>query len=215
MTPFYRCLHILVGWFVRIIFNIKVVGRKNEPSKTEGPFIVCANHISASDPVAIGVSLRHHQPHYLAKAQLFKTKIGAWLFRNLGCVPVNRSGNDVGALKTTINLIKEGKSIGIFPQGTRQEGKNPRDTKIKGGAGMICAYSGASVLPIYIHTKDNTSKLFRRKTLIIGKLITREELAYVPHKVGEYDRISKLIFDRICDIGEEYLSGAAEKKDER
>ena len=212
MTRFYRILHILLGWLLRLMFNIKIIGRENEPAKNEAPFIVCSNHISATDPVAIGVSLRRHQPHYLAKAQLFKTKIGAWLFRNLGCVPVNRSGNDVGALKTTINLLKDGKVIGIFPQGTRQSGKDPRDTKVKGGAGMICAYSGAPVLPIYIHTKDNTSKLFRRKVIIIGKLITAEEIAYLPHTAGEYDRISRLVFDRICDLGEEYAELEKSKK---
>ena len=212
MTPFYRTLYILAGWFVRIIFNIKVIGRENEPAKNERPFIVCSNHISATDPVAIAASLRYHQPHYLAKSQLFKTKIGSWLFRNLGCVPVSRSGNDVGALKTTINLLKNGKVIGIFPQGTRRSGEDMRNSKIKGGTGMICAYSGAPVLPIYIHTKDNKAKLFRRRTLVVGKLITPEEIAYVPHTAGEYDRISQLVFGRICELSDEYAELVKSKK---
>jgi 1-acyl-sn-glycerol-3-phosphate acyltransferase len=204
MTPFYKTLHILVGWFVRLIFNVKVVGRENEPKKGEGPFIICANHLSATDPVAIGVSLRYVQPNFMAKSQLFKNKILAWLFYNLGCYPVSRSGNDVGALKTTLRLLKEGKCIGIFPQGTRHPGVDPETTKVRGGVGMICGYSGAKVLPIYIDTKDNTTKLFRRRTVIIGKPITPEEIAYVPRQAGEYDRISKLVFDRICLLGREY-----------
>ena len=83
MTPFYRILRAIVGWFVKLIFNIKVVGRENEPKKGEGPFIICANHISATDPVAIGVALRHVQPNFMAKSQLFKNKFLSWFFRNL------------------------------------------------------------------------------------------------------------------------------------
>ena len=204
MTPFYRTLHFLLAWIVRIIFNIKVVGRENQPKKGEGPFIICANHISAIDPIAIAVSLRHVQPNFMAKSQLFKNKLLSWFFRNLGCFPVNRDGNDVGALRNTLRIVKEGKCLGIFPQGTRRPGVDPRDTKVRGGVGMICGHTGAAVLPIYIHTKDNTAKLFRRRVVIIGKPITPEEIAYVPRQAGEYDRISKLVFDRICDLGDEY-----------
>lgn len=202
MTPFYRTLHFLLAWIFRIVFNIKVVGRENEPTK--GPFIICANHISATDPVAIGASLRKIQPNFMAKSQLFKNKLLAWLFRNLGCFPVNRDGSDAGVLKTTIRIVNEGKCLGIFPQGTRRPGVDPRDTKVRGGVGMIFGHTGANILPIYIHTKDNTAKVFRRRVVIIGKPITAEEIAYVPRQAGEYDRISKLVFDRICDLGDEY-----------
>lgn len=207
MTAFYRTLHILLGWILRIVFNVKVIGRENEPKKSDGAFIICANHISATDPVVIGISLRHLQPNFMAKSQLFKNKLFSWLFRNLGCFPVNRDGNDVGALRTTLRIVKDGKCLGIFPQGTRHPGKEPRDTKVRGGLGMICGHTGAPVLPIYIHTKDNTAKLFRRRTVIIGKPITPEEIAYVPRQAGEYDRISNLVFDRICQLGDDYKQG--------
>ena len=67
MTTFYRILRFILVLPLKLIFNIKVVGRENEPKKGEGPFIICANHISATDPVAIGVSLKHVQPNFMAK----------------------------------------------------------------------------------------------------------------------------------------------------
>ncbi len=204
MTPFYRTLYIILAWIVRIIFNIKVVGRENDPKKGEGPFIICANHLSATDPVAIAVAMRHIQPNFMAKSQLFKTKFTNWLFRNLGCYPVNRDGKDVGALSTSLDLLKEGKSIGMFPQGTRHPGVDPETTKVRNGIGLIAASSGATILPIYIDTKNNTAKLFRRRTVIFGKPITTDELGFDPTARGEYNRISNLIFERICEIGKEY-----------
>ena len=57
-----------------------------------------------------------------------------------------------------------------------------------------------------MRTKDLLD--FMEKCGMQGKtssaVITPEELAYVPRQAGEYDRISKLVFDRICELGDEY-----------
>ena len=212
MTAFYRFFHTLLKLPIKLFCNIRVVGKENIPKKGEGPFIVCANHISALDPVEIAVSLKHTQPCYLAKQELFKSRIGAWFFRNIGMIPVTRSGNDVGALKTTIKSLKEGSSIGIFPQGTRHPGVDPRTTEAKIGVGMIQSYAECAVLPIYIRTKDNVQKTFRRKTIIIGKPISAEEIGKEGRGSAEYARISNLIFDRICTLNDEYERSLEQKR---
>ena len=212
MNNFYRTLRFLLSGVIKLFMNLRVVNKHNQPKKNDGPFIICANHISALDPIAIAVTLKHIQPHYLGKQQLFKNKFLAWFFGKLGMIPVNRSGNDVGALKTTINLLKEGKSIGIFPQGTRHPGEDPRDTKVRHGIGMIQSYTNASVLPIYIKTKDNKAKLFRKTVIILGDVITAEEIGKVGKGSAEYERISNLVFDRICTLGEEYEKNCREKE---
>lgn len=212
MSSFYRVCHFLVAWIFKLVMRIRVVNKEKRPKRGDGPFIICANHLSASDPIAIAVALTKIQPHYLAKEELFKNKLVGWLFRNLGMIPVTRSGNDVGALKTTIKWLRDGKSIGIFPQGTRHPGKNPRDTKVRGGVGMIQAYSDAPVLPIYIKTKDHKFKLFRKITVIVGDVITSEEIGKEGRGSEEYNRIGNLIFDRICTLGEEYERSLSEKK---
>ena len=212
MNKFYAFFKFLIGWVFRLSYRLKVVNKQNQPKKGDGPFIVCANHISAMDPVMICVALKNVQTHYLAKESIFKNKIAGWFFRNLGMIPVTRSGNDVGALKITIKNLKEGRSIGIFPQGTRHPGKDPRGTKLRGGVGMIQAYSGAAILPIYIETKENRVKFFRKITVVLGEPITPEEIGKLGRGKEEYDRISDLIFDRVCTLGEEYKKSLAEKK---
>ena len=212
MTRFYRFFHTILKFPVKLIWNIRVAGKENIPKKGEGPFIVCANHISAFDPVAIAVSLKHTQPCYLAKQELFKSKIGAWFFHNIGMIPVTRSGNDVGALKTTIKSLKDGSSIGIFPQGTRYPGVDPRTTEAKIGLGMIQSYAGCDILPVYIRTKGNVHKTFRRKTIIIGKPITASEIGKEGRGSAEYARISNMIFERICLLNDEYEKSQTKKK---
>ena len=212
MNKFYAFFKFLLGWIFKVSYRLKVVNKQNQPQKGEGPFIVCANHISAMDPIMIAVALKNVQTCYLAKESLFKNKLAGWFFRNLGMIPVTRSGNDVGALKTTIKNLNEGKTIGIFPQGTRHPGKDPRDTKLRGGVGMIQAYSGATILPIYIKTKENRVKFFRQITVILGEPMTADEIGKERKGRDEYDRISNLIFDRVCTLGEEYEKSLAEKK---
>lgn len=206
MTKFYRFFHTILKYPIKLFWNIRVVGKENIPKKGEGPFIVCSNHIAAFDPVSIAVSLKHTQTCYMAKQELFKNKIAAWFFKNIGIIPVTRSGNDVGALKTTIKALKEGHSIGIFPQGTRHPGVDPRTTEAKIGLGMIQSHAECDILPVYIRTKDNTYKMLRRKTIIIGKPITAEEIGKEGRGSAEYARISSMIFERICLLNDEYES---------
>ena len=212
MTPFYRFFHTILKGIIKLFCNVRVKGKENIPKKGEGPYIICANHMSALDPVAIAVCLKHTQPHYLAKQELFKKKIAAWFFTNIGMIPVTRTGNDVGALKATIKLIKDGKSIGIFPQGTRYPGKDPRETKARIGVGMIQSYAAADILPIYIRVKDNTPKFFRRKTVIIGKPISAAEIGKEGRGPAEYERISNYIFEQICRVGDDYEKSVKNKR---
>ncbi len=204
MSRFYRFMwHIFHGFF-KFVFNTKIHGAENEPAADYGSVLVCSNHISATDPIVIGLSLRRHQARFMAKKELFRIPLLAQLIRMLGAFPVDRKKSDVSAVRFTIKLIEEGGWAAMFPQGTRQPAKNPRETPLKNGAGMICAHTKADILPVFISTKNATHKIFRRKNLIIGELIKFEELGYEEGKPGEYARISAEIFDRVCTLGEEW-----------
>ena len=193
----YAVLSGLVGWVLRI----HVTGHENEPD--EGGFVVCANHVSASDAVVLCYAFRKHQVHLMAKKELFKIPILSGLIRMFGAFPVDRKGSDVSAIKTAVSVVKEGKCMGIFPQGHRYPGENPRDTEVKNGAALICTKANANVVPVYIKRKNNRAKLFRKTEVIIGKEIPFDSLEYNHEATGEYTRITNLIFDRICTLGEE------------
>ncbi|MBQ9777329.1 MAG: 1-acyl-sn-glycerol-3-phosphate acyltransferase [Clostridia bacterium] len=202
-NKFYAVLHFLLAWLVRIIFNMRVKGKKNEPKRAEGPYLVCCNHQSVLDPVFICAAMRRQQPHFMAKAELFKVPVLSWLVRHLGAYPVSRGKNDVGAVKHTVALLKGGRSVGMFPQGTRCPERLPRDCKIKFGAGMIAAHTGAQVLPVHIKMKNYKWRFLRRVTVIIGEPIPFERFGYDHEQSGEYARITTEIYDAICRLGEE------------
>lgn len=198
----YRVVRFLLWIPLFLIFNVRWKNRKNEPGREAGPYLVCANHQTALDVIFLAVALRHQQPHFMAKAELFKVPVLGWLVRKLGAFPVSRGTGDVGAVKHAINLLKGGRSVGVFPQGTRCAGKELRDCKVKNGAGLIAARTGAQVLPVYIKMKDRRWRFLRRVTVIVGEPIPFEEFGYNPEAPGEYARITGEIYERICRLDE-------------
>lgn len=201
-SRFYRAIYAIfakpVGW----LFRIHVIGRENEPE--HGRFLVCGNHTAKADAVVICYAFRKHQICYMAKQEVFRIPLVGGLLRALGAFPIDRSGHDVGAIKRSVSLIKDGACMGIFPQGHRYAGVDPRTTQAKNGAALICTRAQADVVPVYIHRKDHTPKFFRKTWVVIGKPISFEELGYDPDTVGEYGRITEQVFDRICTLGEEF-----------
>ena len=148
----------------------------------------------------------------MAKKELFKVPVLAPLIKLLGAFPIDRGGNDVGAVKTAIGLVSDGKTLGIFPQGHRYPGEDPRETRTKNGMALIATKAQADILPAYIWRKNNRFKLFRRTYIILGDVIPYESLGYDPEANGEYARITSIAFDKICSIGEEFERSREEAK---
>ena len=206
----YRVIYAIFSGIVGFLFNIKVINKDREPDS--GGYVVCANHVSATDPIALCYAFRKNQVHFMAKKELFKVPLLAQLIKVLGAFPVDRGGNDVGAVKTAISLVSEKKTMGIFPQGHRYVGVDPRGTKTKNGVALIATKTGADILPCYIWRKKNKFKLFRRTYVIIGDVIPFKDLSYDPAASGEYARITNLAFDKICALGEEFEAELNAKK---
>ncbi|MBO5305230.1 MAG: (d)CMP kinase [Clostridia bacterium] len=197
----YKLVYFLFNGLFRLIFRMKIVGRENEPK--DGGFLICCNHLSALDVILVAVALKKHQPRFMGKKELFRIPLLSGLIRALGAYPVDRGGSDVGAVKNSIRLLQQGHCVALFPQGTRQPNKDPRDTKVRNGAAMIAMHANATVLPMNIYREGYSSKWFRRTVVSIGKPIRFADFAYDRDASGEYARISEEIFDQICKLGED------------
>ncbi len=189
---------------VRFLCHMKVTGAENEPTLAEGAYLVIANHRTWADPIYLCDALKHQQPHFMAKKELFKIPVLNVLIRALGAYPVNRGGADVGAIRNTIDMLKNGVTVGMFPQGHRYNGVDPRQTPIKTGAAMIALKADVPVLPVYIKVKNNRHRFLCKKEIIIGKPITPAEMNYDSEAPGEYQRIADLLFERVCALGDSH-----------
>jgi 1-acyl-sn-glycerol-3-phosphate acyltransferase len=142
------------------VYRWNVIGRENIPDG-EG-IILCANHISNWDPMLLGGGIER-QVHFMAKEEIFKVPVLSALVRDFGAFPVKRGAGDRQAIRKSMELLKEGKVLGIFPEGTR--GKPGEMRKVLPGAAMIALKSGARIVPVAI---IGPYKVFKPVTIIYG-----------------------------------------------
>ena len=191
----YSGLYKLLSGAIKRLYRVRLVGAENEP--TEAPFIVCANHISFKDVLILAACMKH-QVRFLAKAELFKIPVLRGIIKACGAIPIDRSGGDVGALKRSIAVLKEGEVLGLYPQGHRHPGVDPSTTEPQGGVGLVVSRAKCSVLPVCIQPKGFKIRAFRKTYVTMGKPITFEEFALMENNKTEYERVAKQIFGSVC-----------------
>ena len=193
----YKIIKPILGLIFKIHYNPKVIGKENIPK--DGPIIIAGNHIHVLDQC--GPMMVTKRPvHYMAKKEYLDGKM-AWFFKMMGCISVNRAIHDEEAKEKAMNVLKEGKALGIFPEGTR----NKTDAFLlpfKFGCVSMAKKNDAYIVPFAV---TGTYK-FRSKDLVyrIGK----------PFKVTnmELEEANKKLEKTIGDLKKKNLSEERKKK---
>ena len=169
----YRISTFMLSILFRFTGGVTLIGRENIPRA--GGVILAPNHISYVDPPIVGCYLRR-QVHYMAKEELFRSKLmGAWM-RWVGAFPVRRGTADRKALKHAIDLLNQGRVVCIFPEGTRSPDGKLQDPEL--GIGLIALKSQAPIVPVAVIGTDkvlppNSKRLYRHRVKIVyGKPLT-------------------------------------------
>ena len=160
----YKFGRSVVNAFFKVFFRIKFVGKENIPNIDER-FIICANHKSNLDPPLVGTAFSF-EIGFMAKEELFKNRIFGKLISALGAFPIKRGKSDLGALRTAISMVADGKHIAIFPEGGRSHKDRLRKGKM--GAALVAVKARANILPIGI---EGEYKPFGKLIVRIGKPI--------------------------------------------
>ncbi|MBQ6846822.1 MAG: 1-acyl-sn-glycerol-3-phosphate acyltransferase [Oscillospiraceae bacterium] len=193
---FYKVLYCIAIPILRMVYRVKITGRENIP---EGAVVVCGNHTSLMDAffVAMAFGRKEHMA-YMAKIELFKVPVIGFLMRKIEAIPVDRGAADMLALKTAIAMLKSGKKVMIFPEGTRVDGDSASEDGAKTGAAMIACRGGADMLPIYISTKK---RLFRRVNVIVGAPVKTD--SFEGAGSAKYKKVIRHVFEEILRMGKE------------
>ncbi len=194
----YKVLKVLLSGFFTFIYRLHPHGAENVPE--EGGCLIAPNHLTALDPILIGVSSKR-PVIFMAKAELFKIPIFGAFIKALGAFPVSRGEGDVSAVKKSISIINRGDPLSVFPQGTRCPETELSETraKLKSGVGLIAHKTGVPIVPVYIKTKKNRIRLFRRTDIYFGKPIYAEQYMVFEGK-EKYSGIVEMTFDKILEL---------------
>lgn len=154
----------IVRLIYRLLFRLEARGVENIP--LHGPVILCSNHTSALDPFTLGAWVPR-RVHYMAKDVLFRIPVVAPVIRAWGAFPVKRGAVSKEAIRTAIDLMKQGKVMGIFPEGRRNAELGPG----KRGAVTIAYRSNAVIIPVAL---VGSYRLFRKMYVVYGAPINLE-----------------------------------------
>lgn len=202
----YFISRLILKVLLKILLGFEIKGSENLPKK--GPFIIASNHASLIDPPIVGVACNTAPLAFMAKKELFDVPILGWWVKAVGCIPIERGSASFMSIKHAVQKLKEGKALGIFPEGSRSPDGELQ--KAQAGIGFLASKSGASIMPLYISGTDKA--LPREKKLMklckvkatIGKLIDINESSRRFSKGRElYESIGEKVMEAISRLKNE------------
>ncbi len=165
--------------------NIEIKVENPEKLPEEGQYLLVSNHRSIIDPLIIEVALEETKIFglWVSKKELYNSFFFGLFVRNAGSVLLDREKSQMSGFFSDVKKgVKEGSSIFIFPEGTRNKTDKPLST-FKEGSRIIALKNRLPILPVYIKTnagealknalKDNTQK--QELTILIGDMIDYKE----------------------------------------
>ncbi len=128
-----------LGW----AYELQVHGRDNVPAF--GPAVLASNHDSLLDiPFLVRASPR--PVWFMAKVELFRNRLGSRLLHALGSFPVRRGGYDLAAVRAGLQVLRLGRVLGMYPEGTRARHLQA----FLPGAAWVALATGAPLVPVAI-----------------------------------------------------------------
>lgn len=127
---------LLRGWY-----DLEIHGAERVP--TSGPLVMAANHVGWLDGPLLAIC-SPRPVHALTKREMFSHGLGGFLLA-AGQIPLERRHLDVTAIRLAVRTLREGRAVGVFPEGARGAGdmSSPR-----AGAAYLALVTGAPVVPV-------------------------------------------------------------------
>jgi 1-acyl-sn-glycerol-3-phosphate acyltransferase len=201
MNPSYRLGHTIFRSIAHGFFDFRVIGSEN--LRFDGPAIIAANHVSFLDPPFVGQAF--DEPlYFFARKTLFDHPIAGKVLRSWQAIPVDRDKPDTSSLKATIRLLKSGKKILMFPEGTRSP--DGQLQKAEAGVGLFLAKTNAPVLPVRIfgtyEAYPRGAKFLRPSsiTLVVGQKYQPDLTSAAAHGRDLYQTLADEVMHRIAGL---------------
>jgi 1-acyl-sn-glycerol-3-phosphate acyltransferase len=202
LRPHYRVSWLFLNLIEKLLFGFRVRGRHAVPRT--GPVIIASNHISYCDPPVVGSGVPR-EVYFLAKEELFRNPAFGWLISKYNAIPLKRSIGDIGAVRKALSLLKQGKAVLMFPEGTRS--LTGKLLKPKAGVGMIASLAAVPVVPAYVTgTNRLGDALLRRAKLAVAfgePIMPGTDGATDREDRGRYQEISEEVMRRIARLAAE------------
>jgi len=176
---FYRYARAIVVWVCTRPWRVRVIGSERVPAS--GGFVFAPSHRSMLDIPWVAATTRR-RIRFMGKASLFRVPLLGWAFSALGGFPVERDGTDRGPLRDSLAILKNGEPLAVYPEGTRQHGREIQP--LQAGAAYLAIKAGVPIVPVALAGSEepfrgrNRLPRFGRGVVLVGEPI------YPPARTG-------------------------------
>ncbi len=139
--------------------------------KIKGGAIIAANHTSFADPFIVGITFWYRRLFFLVAEVVMKGKLRPILLKGVGAIEINRNQTDIEAINKSVQKLKDGYMLTVFPQGEIHR-KDDIDT-VKSGAVLMAIRAGVPIIPMHILPRN---RWYNMRTVVIGKAIYPTEI---------------------------------------
>jgi 1-acyl-sn-glycerol-3-phosphate acyltransferase len=123
--------------------RVKVRISHGEKLPTKGAVILASNHVGVADGPLLAI-FAPRPVHALTKQEMFKGFMNGFLL-GAGQIPLDRFNADPLAVKRCLKVLRSGRVVGIFPEGSRGSGEFDR---FHTGAAYLALVTGAPIVPV-------------------------------------------------------------------
>jgi 1-acyl-sn-glycerol-3-phosphate acyltransferase len=150
---YYMIARLLAKLILLCVAKNRILGA--EHARLPGPWVLAANHISHFDPVTIS-ALTSRDVDWMAMVELFQNRTAAFWIHALNAFPTDRARADRSAVRTALDRLRQGRVVGMFPEGGIRNGAQSaiEGAPFKPGATIIAEMAGVPVVPCVLLGTD-------------------------------------------------------------
>jgi 1-acyl-sn-glycerol-3-phosphate acyltransferase len=181
-----RLLHRAFRVYCALWHELRTEGYAPLPGS--GPAILIANHTCGIDHMLLQAASRRLLGFVIAR-EYYDSPWLHWICSHIGCIPVNRDGRDLAAIRAALRALGEGRVVPIFPEGTIVPASGRRLADIRPGSAYLAIRAGVPVVPAYIIGTPMTDEILEslatpsRARIVFGEPIDLSDIP--PDRAGD------------------------------
>lgn len=201
--PVLQVIWWLVRFYAHFWCRLRREGVNTIPR--DGPVILAANHTAGIDPIVLQATTTHRLIGFLVEKKYYDVPVANWFMRLVHCVPVDRENPGRSFYSGCIKMLKQGGTLGIFPQGTFER-PGQASLEAKAGVGALALRTGAPVVPCHISGTrfyENPFRAFfsRHEVRVrFGPVIDLSAYAGRDKEKGVAEEVADLIMRKVFEL---------------
>ena len=166
---------------------------KQYKARLRGGAVIAANHSAFADPFVMGAAFWYRRMYWMAAETVVRGKLQGPLLKAAGAIKVDRQIADIEAIRKAVTVLKEGYLLGIFPEGSIQDGDGVQS--VKSGCVLLAVQADVPIIPMHIAPRTHW---YQRRRVVIGEPIMPK--AHFTKKfptTADLDRVAQLVMEEM------------------